>query len=124
MQAVPYAQDEIVLLVPHDHELARRGTIEKNELYNLNFVSLHQGNSSRATQERLLQEQDIQCQHLKIDMVRPASTRLRSSFVCAAISMVMCLHHPQAASGRHGHNQTAAAAQPQPVRCRAGAEFH
>ena len=74
VQAVPYAQDEIVLLVPHDHELARRGTIDKNELYNLNFVSLHQGNSSRATMERLLQEQDIQCQHLKIDMVRPAVT--------------------------------------------------
>ena len=106
MQAVPYAQDEIVLLVPHDHELARRGTIDKNELYNLNFVSLHQGNSSRATQERLLQEQDIQCQHLKIDMVRPVS----AGFVCARISLEMCLHHSQAASGRVRHSWIAAAA--------------
>lgn len=38
----PYASDELVLIVPRGHELAKRGSIEVEELYALSLVSLNQ----------------------------------------------------------------------------------
>ena len=50
LQVIPYAQDELVLVVPRAHALARRGTaIEKEELYQLEFVSLNQGSTVQAS---------------------------------------------------------------------------
>ncbi len=68
-QAVPYAQDELVLLVPSSHELAQRGSIEKCELYNLDFVSMNQGSSVQAAQEETLLQQGIKWHKLHTDMV-------------------------------------------------------
>lgn len=38
----PYAHDELVLIVPRHHELAKRGSIAMEELYTLPLVSLNQ----------------------------------------------------------------------------------
>ena len=69
-QAVPYAQDELVLLVPSSHELAQRGSIEKCELYNLDFVKMNQGSSVQAAQEETLLQQGIKWHKLRTHMVR------------------------------------------------------
>ncbi len=69
VQAVPYAQDELVLLVPSNHELAQRGSIEKCELYNLDFVSLNQGSSVQVAQEETLLQQGIKWHKLNTHMV-------------------------------------------------------
>lgn len=69
LQAVPYAQDELVLLVPSSHELAQRGSIEKCELYNLDFVSMNQGSSVQAAQEETLLQQGIKWHKLRTHMV-------------------------------------------------------
>lgn len=69
VQAVPYAQDELVLLVPSNHELAQRGSIEKCELYNLDFVSMNQGSSVQAAQEETLLQQGIKWHKLHTHMV-------------------------------------------------------
>jgi len=69
VQAVPYAQDELVLLVPFNHELARRGSIDKCELYNLDFVSMNQGSSVQAAQEETLLQQGIKWHKLHTHMV-------------------------------------------------------
>jgi len=66
---VPYAQDELVLLVPSNHELAQRGSIEKCELYNLDFVSLNQGSSVQVAQEETLLQQGIKWHKLNTHMV-------------------------------------------------------
>lgn len=68
-QAVPYAQDELVLLVPSNHELAWRGSIDKCELYNLSFVSMNQGSSVQAMQEETLLRQGIKWHKLHTHMV-------------------------------------------------------
>lgn len=68
-QAVPYAQDELVLLVPSNHELAQRGSIDKCELYNLSFVSMNQGSSVQAMQEETLLRQGIKWHRLHTHMV-------------------------------------------------------
>ena len=70
LQAVPYAQDEFVLLVPRGHELAQRSSIDKCELYNLSFVSMNKGSSVQAAQEETLLQQGIKWHKLYTYMVR------------------------------------------------------
>ena len=41
----PYASDELVLIVPRHHELAKKSSIELGELQNLPLVSLNQVHS-------------------------------------------------------------------------------
>lgn len=42
LQVTPYASDELVLIVPRHHELAKNSSIELGELQNLPLVSLNQ----------------------------------------------------------------------------------
>ena len=42
LQVTPYASDELVLIVPRHHALAKRSSIELGELQNLPLVSLNQ----------------------------------------------------------------------------------
>ncbi len=91
VQAVPYAQDELVLLVPFSHELAQRGSIEKCELYNLDFVSMNQGSSVQAAQEETLLQQGIKWHKLHTHMVGLCSSCYAS------------LHAGQQASLRPAH---------------------
>lgn len=41
-QVTPYAVDELVLIVPRHHELAKCSSIAVKELYKLSLVSLNQ----------------------------------------------------------------------------------
>ena len=42
LQVTPYASDELVLIVPRHHELAKRSSIAVGELQSLSLVSLNQ----------------------------------------------------------------------------------
>ncbi len=42
LQVTPYASDELVLIVPRHHDLAKQGSIALEELYTLPLVSLNQ----------------------------------------------------------------------------------
>ncbi len=42
LQVTPYASDELVLIVPRQHELAKKSSIAIGELQNLALVSLNQ----------------------------------------------------------------------------------
>ena len=42
LQVTPYASDELVLIVPRHHELAKKNSIGLSELQNLPLVSLNQ----------------------------------------------------------------------------------
>ena len=79
MQVVPYAEDELVLIVPPEHPLAARGTIEVAELYGLSLVGINQGSSVQAVQEGLLRRHGILWRHLHIDLACPAGP-----FFCVA----------------------------------------
>lgn len=63
-------QDELVLIVPRDHQLAAAGVVPKDALYSLTFVFLNTGSSVQLAQEATLRRQGILWRRLKIDMVR------------------------------------------------------
>ena len=44
-QVTPYAQDEMVLIVPRNHMFAKRDAIDKSELRALTFVSLNKSST-------------------------------------------------------------------------------
>ena len=72
-QVTPYASDELGLIVPRGHELAKRGAIGVEELYALSLVSLNQGSSVQLMQEKLLRRHGILWRHLHVEIVRPPS---------------------------------------------------
>lgn len=90
LQAVPYAQDEFVLLVPRGHELAQRSSIDKCELYNLSFVSMNKGSSVQAAQEETLLQQGIKWHKLYTYMVSTSP-----AFKCLAWHCLQGSSEPQ-----------------------------
>ncbi len=79
-QVTPYASDELVLIVPRGHELAKRREIGVEELYALSLVSLNQGSSVQCMQEKLLRRHGILWRHLHVEIVRSLSSA--SSCTC------------------------------------------
>ena len=59
-----------MLVVPRAHPLAGQTAIDKDELYNLTFVTLNQGSTVQAAQEQALHQHGITWRTLNIDMVR------------------------------------------------------
>ena len=59
-----------MLVVPRAHPLAGQTAIDKDELYNLTFVTLNQGSSVQTAQEHSLHQHGITWRTLNIDMVR------------------------------------------------------
>lgn len=69
LQATPYAQDELALILPPAHPAAQTGRIAIAQLYDLVFVSLNQGSTVQAVHEAVLRQHGIIWRHLSIDMV-------------------------------------------------------
>ncbi len=61
LQVTPYAQDEMVLIVPRNHVLARRDFIDKSELHTLSFVSLNKSSTVQVNYPRLMPSVDHNC---------------------------------------------------------------
>jgi DNA-binding transcriptional LysR family regulator len=70
LTAVPYARDEVMLVVPRNHPAAHAGSISTDDLYGLTFVSLNHGSTVQAVQESTLLRHGIVWSDLRIDMVR------------------------------------------------------
>ncbi|CAK0737405.1 hypothetical protein CVIRNUC_000907 [Coccomyxa viridis] len=68
LKVTPYASDELVLIVPRHHELAKRSSIAVGELQSLSLVSLNQGSSVQMVQEKILRQHGIKWHQLKITM--------------------------------------------------------
>ena len=71
MQVLPFAEDELVLIVPPCSEHAGLPYIEKDALRSLTFVALDQGATVQATQEHALHRHGIIWHTLRVEMVRP-----------------------------------------------------
>ena len=68
-QAAPYREDEVVVIVPADHELAGAATIDREALAGLPFVSLHRSSTVAAIRAEL-ESHGIDWQHLRVIMAR------------------------------------------------------
>ncbi len=64
----PYADDELALIIPVDHPLAKVGTIQREDLYKLNFIALDSQSTIRKVIDQVLSRADLDPKRLKVEM--------------------------------------------------------
>jgi DNA-binding transcriptional LysR family regulator len=65
---VPYAEDELALILPIFHPLARVGTIQREDLYKLQFIALDSQSTIRKVIDQVLLRCGIEPRRLRIEM--------------------------------------------------------
>jgi DNA-binding transcriptional LysR family regulator len=65
---IPYADDELALIIPASHSLAKLETIEKEDLYKLKFIVLDSQSTIRKVIDNVLSRHEIDVKRLKIEM--------------------------------------------------------
>ncbi|HAN47256.1 MAG TPA: LysR family transcriptional regulator [Cyanobacteria bacterium UBA8156] len=68
LKVVPYAEDELALVVPANHALATTPVIDINTLYHLQFLVLDAQSTIRKTIDRVLERSGVDARKLSIDM--------------------------------------------------------
>lgn len=68
LQVIPYAEDELALILPVFHPLAKVETIQKEDLYKLKFISLDSQSTIRKVIDKVLSQAEIDTKRLKIEM--------------------------------------------------------
>ena len=68
LQVIPYATDELALVLPIKHLLASKKELLKEDLYKLNFVTLDSQSTTRKVVDKLLKDSGLDIQRLKIEM--------------------------------------------------------
>ena len=68
LEVIPYATDELALVLPVKHPLARLEELSKEDLYRLSFVTLDNQSTTRKVVDKLLSSYGIDIQRLRIEM--------------------------------------------------------
>lgn len=68
LEVTPYAQDELALILPVFHPLAASHTIEKEDLYQLQFIALDSQSTIRKVIDQVLTRCGIDTSNLKVEM--------------------------------------------------------
>ena len=68
LDVIPYAEDELALILPVSHSLAEQETIKKDDLYHLNFITLDSQSTIRKVIDKVLSQSDIDTRRLKVEM--------------------------------------------------------
>lgn len=68
LKIIPYAEDELALILPALHPLAKIGTIQKDDLYKLQFIALDSQSTIRKVIDQVLTRCGIDTRRLKIEM--------------------------------------------------------
>ncbi|MCC0176883.1 LysR family transcriptional regulator [Waterburya agarophytonicola K14] len=68
LNIIPYADDELALILPPNHILAQEETIHKEDLYKLNFITLDSQSTIRKVIDKVLTRYEINPKRLKIEM--------------------------------------------------------
>ncbi|MGK7874575.1 MAG: LysR family transcriptional regulator [Xenococcaceae cyanobacterium] len=68
LKIIPYAEDELALILPVFHPLAKAETIQKEDLYKLKFIALDFQSTIRKVIDKVLTRCDIDTKCLKIEM--------------------------------------------------------
>jgi len=63
-----YAEDELALIVPTSHAMAKLNTIHKDDLYKLQFITLDSQSTIRKVIDQVLTRYEIDTRRLKVDM--------------------------------------------------------
>jgi DNA-binding transcriptional LysR family regulator len=65
---LPYAEDELALIVPVFHPLAKVDTIQKEDLYKLQFIALDSQSTIRKVIDRVLSNYEIDTKRFRVEM--------------------------------------------------------
>lgn len=68
LKICPYAEDKLTLILPVSHPLTKVETIQKEDLYRLNFISLDSQSTIRKVIDKVLTRCNIDTKRLKIEM--------------------------------------------------------
>jgi DNA-binding transcriptional LysR family regulator len=68
LAVVPYAKDELALILPVSHSLVKADAIDKEELYNLQFITLDSQSTIRKVIDQVLSRSGIDTARLMFEM--------------------------------------------------------
>lgn len=68
LEIIPYAEDELALILPVFHPLARASMIHRDDLYKLEFIALDSQSTIRKVIDQVLTRSGIETRRLKIEM--------------------------------------------------------
>lgn len=68
LKIIPYAEDELALILPVAHPLAKIEMIQKEDLYKLKFITLDSQSTIRKVIDKVLTRCDIDTKRLKVEM--------------------------------------------------------
>jgi DNA-binding transcriptional LysR family regulator len=68
LQIIPYAEDELALILPVFHPLAKLEMIQKEDLYKLKFISLDSQSTIRKVIDKVLSQGGIDTKRLRVEM--------------------------------------------------------
>ena len=68
LKIIPYAEDELALILPAFHPLAQVETIQKEDLYKLHFITLDSQSTIRKVIDKVLVHHEIDPKRLKVEM--------------------------------------------------------
>jgi DNA-binding transcriptional LysR family regulator len=68
LKTVPYAEDELALILPTSHPFAKLETIQKEDLYKLQFIALDSQSTIRKVIDQVLARCDIDTRRFKFEM--------------------------------------------------------
>lgn len=68
LEIIPYAEDELALILPVFHPLAKVETIQKEDLYRLQFIALDSQSTIRKVIDQVLTRCGIETRRLRIEM--------------------------------------------------------
>jgi DNA-binding transcriptional LysR family regulator len=68
LEIIPYAEDELALILPVNHSLAKGEFVEKDDLYKLQFIALDSQSTIRKVIDQVLTRCGIETRRLKIEM--------------------------------------------------------
>lgn len=68
LKVVPYAEDELALILPVGHPFAKLETIQKEDLYKIKFITLDSQSTIRKVIDQVLTRCDIDTKRLKVEM--------------------------------------------------------
>ena len=68
LQVIPFATDEVALVLPTNHKLAKSKELKKEDLYSLEFITLDAQSTTRKVVDQLLSSSGLDVQRLHIEM--------------------------------------------------------
>jgi DNA-binding transcriptional LysR family regulator len=68
LEIIPYAEDELALILAGSHPMAKQDEIQKDDLYKLNFIALDSQSTIRKVIDQVLTRSGIETRRLKIEM--------------------------------------------------------